>query len=146
MNQMIINQRAVSLVEYRTDKNWLAELPTKDWLCVLIINDKHRRYLEEILPKLLLRNVAWVCTLGSQCEWAHDLLDEEIVFREVESLYLPTHPVMTTWHDDFEEGIWFALFAAQDNQIALKQVTILDLTQGQERERVTNYLHSLQAE
>lgn len=53
---------------------------------------------------------------------------------------------MTTWHDDFKEGIWFALFAAQDNQVALKQVAILDVTQGQERERVTTYLHSLQAE
>jgi hypothetical protein len=141
---MVINQISIPLAEYRADKNWLAELPTQDWLCILIINEKHCPYLDEILPKLLLRNVAWFCTIGSQCEWAHDLLDEEIVFREAESLYFPTHPVMTTWHDDFKEGIWFTLFAAQDNQVTLKQIAILDLTQGQER--VTTYLHSLQAE
>jgi hypothetical protein len=143
---MLINQRTVSLVEYRTDKDWLAELPTQDWLCILVINEKHRVYLDELLPKLLLRNVAWVCTIGRECEWAHDLLDEEIVVREVAGLYLPPHQIMTTWHDDFEEGIWFALFAAQGDQEALKQVAIVDLTQGQERERVIAYLHSLQAQ
>jgi hypothetical protein len=143
---MLINQRTVSLVEYRTDKNWLAELPTQHWLCILVINEKHCVYLDELLPKLLLRNVAWVCTIGRQGEWAHDLLDEEIVVREVAGLYLPPHQVMTTWHDDFEEGIWFALFAAQGDQEALKQVAIVDLTQGQEQERVTTYLHSLQAQ
>jgi hypothetical protein len=140
---MLINQRTVSLVEYRTDKNWLAELPTQDWLCILLINEQHRLYLEDVLPKLLLRNVAWVCTIGYQCEWAHDLLDEEIVLREVDALYLPPHQVLTTWHNELEEGIWFALFAAQADQLFLKQVVILDLTQGQERERVTTYLHSL---
>jgi hypothetical protein len=83
-------------VDYSTEKNWLQELPTKDWLCVLVINEKARTYVEEALLKLLLQDVGWVCTIGPQAEWAHDLLDEEIVFREVEALYLPAHHVFTT--------------------------------------------------
>ena len=96
--------------------------------------------MDEVSAKLLFQNVGWVCTIGRQSEWAHDIIDEEIVFREVEQLYLPPHDVMTTWHTDFEEGLWFALFAAHNERANFQQVTILDMTNGEEHERIRRIL------
>jgi hypothetical protein len=140
---MIINRRRVTVVTYRTDRNWLQELPQAQWLCVLLADGAPRRYLDEVLPKLLLRNVAWVCCVGQQGEWVHDLLDEEIVFREVEELYLPPHLVMTTWHEQLEEGLAFALFTAHYDEAPIEQVVVLDLTAGAEQLQLQVYLQTL---
>lgn len=140
---MVINDKEVSVVAYHTDKKWVAALPSKYWLCIVVINEQVRHHAEEVVAELLSRDVAWISTVGQQCEWAHDLLDEEIAFREVESLYLPPHLVMTTWHPDFEEGLWFALFAAESEEVAFQRVAILDMSAGVEQERIRAYLSSL---
>ena len=129
-----INSRDILLVEYNTAQNWYAQIPTKNWLCVLVSDNRERRYLDEVITKIILKDVCWIATVGKQCEEVHDLIDEEIVFREVEEVdkpYLPKHDIMTTWHHDFEEGIWFSIIAAHDAEIDIETVVILDMTNGQ---------------
>ncbi|GAB4034755.1 DUF7684 family protein [Spirosoma jeollabukense] len=128
-----INSREILFVEYNTAQNWYAQIPNQNWLCVLISDDRDRRYLNEVITKIIAKDVCWICTLGKQCELVHDLIDEEIVFREVdiEDLYLPKHEIMTTWHHDFEEGIWFSIIAANHDEIAIEKVILLDMTNGQ---------------
>jgi hypothetical protein len=142
---MVINNRTVSLVEYRTDRNWLDQLPQREWLCVLVAEEKRRTYANEVVAKLVLRDVAWVCAVGAAGEWMHDLLDEEIVFREVEALYLPPHDIMTTWHDEVEECLWFALYAAHDETVLIDHVAVLDMTQGAALPGIKAYLETLAA-
>ena len=43
---------------------------------------------------------------------------------------------MTTWHDDFEEGIWFSIFTAYGEDVLIDKVVILDMTNGDERGRI----------
>lgn len=143
---MVINNRTVSLVEYRTDRNWLDQLPQRGWLCVLVAEEKRRTYAEEVVAKLLLRDVAWVCTVGAAGEWVHDLLDEGLVFREVEALYLPPHAIMTTWHDDVKECVWFALYTAHHEAVLFDQVAVLDMTQGAALPEIEAYLKTLAAD
>ena len=144
----VINDRRIRIVEYSTEKNWFGQLPSEDWLCILVVNDKPRRYIDEVISKIIAKDVRYVCTIGKQCELAHDLLDEEITFREVEieKLYLPNHDIMTTWHHDFEEGIWFATFAAHDEEIRIKEIIILDMTDGAETQRVKECLKKIKTE
>lgn len=139
---MEINNREIRLVQYSTEKNWLQELPSKDWLCVLCVQETPKRYINEVLAKIITNDVCYVCTIGSQCEFVHDLLDEEIVYRETEEppLYLPKHDIMTTWHNDFDDGIWFAIYEANDDQIEIKNVLILDMTSGLMRTRIESAL------
>ena len=127
---MLLNNRKISITTYSTQKPWLKQLPDQNWLCILVVDDTPRRYLEEVLPKLLLKNVCWLCTVGRQCELAHDLMDEEIVYQEVVASEpcLPKHLVMTTWHDDFEEGVWFAVYAANHHDVTINRVVVLDMT------------------
>ncbi|GAB3981424.1 hypothetical protein GCM10028806_50940 [Spirosoma terrae] len=97
-------------------------------------DDRERRYLDEVIVKIILKDVCWIATVGKQCEKVHDWADEEILFRKVEEEdepYLPKHDIMTTWHHDFEEGIWFSIIAANDAEIDIETVVILDMTNGQ---------------
>jgi hypothetical protein len=139
---MTLNDREIIFVTYSTERNWTPELPKSNWLCVLVDNDRTRNYIDEVISKIINNDVRYVCTVGQSCEKTHDLIDEEIVFRQVDidDHYLPKHDIMTTWHSDFGEGIWFAIFAAYDEEVSIDKVVILDMTNGQEKERITKLL------
>lgn len=104
---MRFNDREILITTYSTENFWLKELPDQNWLCVLVVDNTPRHYIEEVLPELLLKNVCWLCTVGRESELAHDLMDEEIAYRQVKipQPYLLKHFVITTWHDNFDEGI-----------------------------------------
>jgi hypothetical protein len=139
---MTLNDREIILVTYSTKRNWAADLPKSNWLCVLVDNDRPRNYIDEVISKVINNDVCYICTVGQRCELNHDLIDEEIVFRKVDidDHYLPKHDIMTTWHNDFDEGIWFAIFAAYDEDVSIDKVVILDMTNGHEKERIDGLL------
>lgn len=143
-----LNDRRIRFAEYSTARNWYDQLPNKDWLCVLVVNDKPRRYIDEVISKILAKDVAYVCTIGEQCELVHDLIDEEISYREVEIYdnYLPKHQIMTTWHDNFEDGIWFAIYAALNEEVEIKEIILLDMTNGSEIQRIEATLNKIRKE
>ncbi|WP_028668099.1 DUF7684 family protein [Runella zeae] len=133
-----IHSRNVVLVEYNTTQNWYAQIPNQNWLCVLISDNTARRYLDEVIAKIIAKDVCWISTVGKQCAMLHDLVDEEITFREVDidKLYLPQHHIMTTWHTNFEEGIWFSIIAANADEIDIETVILLDMTHGKRRKDI----------
>ncbi len=96
-------------------------------------DERDRNYLDEVISKIINKNVCYLCTVGNQCELVHDLADEEIVFRvvDIDKPYLPEHNIMTTWHHNFDEGIWFSVIAAHHDEIDIETVVILDMTSGQ---------------
>lgn len=142
---MTLNDREIITVKYSTEENWLKNIPQSNWLCILVDNNRQRKYLDEVISKIINNNVCYVCTVGQSCEKTHDLIDEEIVFREVdiEKLHLPNHHIMTTWHTDFDEGIWFAIFAAHHDEVFIEKVVILDMTEGGELNRIKKLLDDI---
>jgi hypothetical protein len=144
---MTLNDREIIFVTYSTERDWIRELPKSNWLCILVDNDRPRNYIDEVISKIINNDVCWVSTIGRSCERNHDLIDEEIVFRQVdiEDLYLPKHDIMTTWHHDFDEGIWFSIFAANDEDVVIDKVVILDMTNGDERERIEKLIEEYKA-
>lgn len=139
---MTLNDREITFVTYSTEKNWTSELPNSTWLCLIVDNDRTRNYIDEVISKIINNDVCYVCTIGQSCEKIHDLIDEEIAFRQVdvEDHYLPKHHIMTTWHTDFDEGVWFAFFAAYDENVSIDKVVILDMTEGQEKKKIEKLL------
>jgi hypothetical protein len=139
---MTLNNRELIFITYSTEKNWEKDLPKKNWLCIVVDNGRPRQYIDEVISKIIENDVCWVLTVGQSCELIHDLVDEEIVFRQVDidDLYLPKHDIMTTWHMDFDEGIWFGIFAANDEDVQIDKVVILDMTAGEERQRITKLI------
>ena len=130
------------MVRFSTEQNWQSGLPSKDWLCIIILNGTPRRYIDEAIPKILDKDVCCICTVGPESEMVHDLIDEEIVYREVvvENLHLPQHPILTTWHKDLDEGIWFGIFAARHDEVEIKDIIILDLTGGSKSDDIQKAL------
>jgi hypothetical protein len=141
-----INNREIIFVQYSTEKNWLGEIPNCNWLCILVVNDKPRRYIDEVISKIINKDVCYVCTVGKSCELTHDLIDEEIVFREVDidNLHLLKHDIITTWHPNIVEGIEFAVLAANHDQVRIEKIVILDMTDGQENEQIHRVLSRIQ--
>jgi hypothetical protein len=139
---MTINDREIIVIKYSTETNWIKDIPKTNWLCILVDNDRTRNYIDEVVSKLINNDVCYVCTVGQSCEKNHDLIDEEITFREVDidNLYLPKHNIMTTWHTDFEEGVWFAFFAAHHEAVTIDKVVILDMSDGKEIKRIEKLL------
>ncbi|WP_031528619.1 DUF7684 family protein [Dyadobacter crusticola] len=137
--------RRVIHIEYDTATNWSSRLPNANWLCILVSDRRERRYLDEVISKIIEKDVGWVATIGSQCELVHDLIDEEIAFRmaDIEPLYLPKHNIMTTFHHDFSDGIWFSIVAADDDEFEIKSVVILDLTEGASDDKIQTVLNTI---
>lgn len=144
---MTINGREIMLVVYSTERSWIKEIPKENWACVLVDNDRPRNYIDEVISKIINNDVCYVCTVGQSCEKTHDLIDEEILFREVdiEKLHLPNHLIITTWHTDFDEGIWFAIFAAHHDEVLIEKIVVLDMTDGKEFNRINKLLTDFKA-
>ncbi|CAG5070017.1 hypothetical protein DYBT9623_02757 [Dyadobacter sp. CECT 9623] len=138
MPDLHLNNRRIDIIEYNTYTNWASQLPNSNWLCILVSDDRERRYLDEVINKIIARDVCWVAAIGNQCELLHDLVDEEVAFRgvDIDSLYLPKHDIMTTFHRDFQEGIWFSIYAAHDEEFEIETITILDLTSGKRKKEI----------
>lgn len=145
---MTLNNRELIFITYSTEKNWEKDLPKNNWLCILVDNDRPRQYIDEVISKIIENDVSWVLTVGQSCELIHDLIDEEIVFRQVDidHLYLPKHDIMTTWHKDFDEGIWFGIFAANDGDLQIDKVVFLDMTEGEEGQRISKLIEEYNAD
>jgi hypothetical protein len=56
------------------------------------------------------------------------MADEEIVTRHVENRYLPNHLIMTVGEEDFENGIWQAIYMPIQYETEIEQIIILDVT------------------
>ncbi len=143
---MTLNDREIIFITYSTERSWAADLPKANWLCILVDNDRPRHYIDEVIAKIIGNDVCWVLTVGRSCELIHDLIDEEIVFRtlDIEDLYLPKHDIMTTWHKNFEEGVWFGIYAANDEDVHIDKVVILHMTDGKERTKIEKLIRGIQ--
>ncbi len=78
-----INNRNIKLVEFDISTNWAINLPTNNWLAIILTKSKNKNYFDEIIRKSIDRNVGYICSIGEQQELVHDMADEEIVFRDV---------------------------------------------------------------
>ena len=123
-----VNNRQINFEVYDTSKNWIANFPNEKWCLIIVAEEENRNYFDEIIRKAIDRNVAYICCVGEPHDLIHDLADEELVFRDVENLYLPQHLIMTTGHEDFEKGIWFGIYTTESNETEIEQIIILDLT------------------
>ena len=143
--EYILHGRRVILAEYYTATYWSSRLPNANWLCILVSDHRERRYLGEVINKIIAKDVGWVATIGTPCELVHDLIDEEIAFRkaDIEPLYLPKHDIMTTFHHDFADGIWFSVVPAHDDDFEIETVVILDVTGGARNDEIETALNNI---
>jgi hypothetical protein len=125
------NDRKLIYQRHSLDIKWTDAFPNKNWLLLVFVESKARTILDEISRKAIDNDVCDVCCAGQQSELLHDMIDEEIVLREVgiEDRHVPPHDIMTTWHFDFGEAVWFAFFAAHNPPEDINTIVCLDASE-----------------
>ncbi|MEQ8415834.1 MAG: hypothetical protein RIB71_15255 [Imperialibacter sp.] len=138
-----INGRLIRYIEFGTSTDWATGLPRDKWLAIIIANNFGKKYIGEVVRKSIDRNVCWISGLGELHELVHELADEEIAFRDadIEPHHLPEHMIVTTSDSDFDEGVWFSVFSASNDECRIDEVVIINAT-GDNRfnQRTTNLI------
>jgi hypothetical protein len=135
------NDRRLIYIQTKS-ADWRQNLPTSNWLVLPIGHNRDKGLITDITDNCLNNGVKYVCTLGKECEFIHDFFDDSIVDKRIEKgLSVSSeddfeYEPMTTWHNDFDKGVWFAIHAAHDDHVDIDKVVFLDMTDNGELERI----------
>ena len=135
------NDRQLTYFHTKRD-SWKGSLPTINWLVLPIGHTRDNDLIKDVTNTCLDNGVKYVCTLGQECEFIHDYFDDSIVMKRIDNGLSVEHAndfehePMTTWHNDFDEGVWFAIHAAHDDYVTIDKIVLLDMTDNGELERV----------
>lgn len=133
-----INNREILYQKHDLDINWSKYLPDSKWLLAAFVEIDDTNILDEIARKVIDRDVCYACCIEAFGEKMHDIIDENLVIREVEieKLHLPKHQVMTTWHKNITNGLWFATFSAFHETEPIEKIFCLDIGKDSKKEDV----------
>ena len=113
------------------------------WVLVIIIESEISTILEEIVISIIDNNPLYICCGGEQSEKFHDFVDDVIFLKNVnnEKDHLPDYFIMTTWDADWKEALWYAAFAAIDDDDGIKTVLCLDATRNGKEGELIHFVH-----
>ncbi|HCQ12097.1 hypothetical protein [Flavobacterium sp.] len=117
----------INFVEFDTTKNWIDEFPNKDWSVVIFADVLNRNYFDEIIRKVIDRNVLWISSVGKQQDLIHDMSDDEILIRDIENGYLPNHDIMTIGVTDLIDGLFSGIFLPIQSEENIQEIVIIDV-------------------
>ncbi len=122
--------------------NWAKYLPDSKWLLAAIVEIEDTNILDEIANMVIDKDVCYACCIAAFGEKLHDIIDENLVTREVEieKPYLPKHQVMTTWHNNITNGIWFAAFSAFHETEQIEKIFCLDIGINSNKKELLNLI------
>lgn len=133
-----INDREVLYQKHDLGINWSKYLPDSNWLLAAFVENNNTNIIDEIARKVIDKDVCYACCIGTFGEKMHELIEENLIIREVEieKLHLPKHQVMTTWHKDITNGLWFAAFSALHESGPIDKIFFLDIGKDSNKDEV----------
>ena len=143
------NDRMIYYLNIKESISWETELPHDYWLVLPIGHKKDIELIKKVSRICLDKNVNYMCALGLECELIHDTFEEVLVDRRIEKGLSVDSPddfkkePMTTWHEDFGEGVWFSLTTAFNDYKKIKKVVCLDLTDKGEKEKLLDFIDKI---
>ena len=129
-----INDRQILYINVRTDPNWFDKLPLDNWVVFTIADKQDEELLIDAVPKCMDKLVTYTCSAGQLAGLGEQLFDIEIVNRAIAEEDKTGKPhdyetsPMTTMHQNFSEGFWFATTLAFDGYKESNTVVCLDFT------------------
>jgi hypothetical protein len=139
-----LNGKEVIYIKYDFKFPWFKYFPCEKWLLFAIAEKDDINILSEINRQAIDHNVVYVCSVGNKCELFHDMFDEDMVIRDAENEYLPQHLIMTTWHYEFDEGLWFALYTAVGDGLNINKVICLDISNTDFRPQLQEVIRKIE--
>jgi hypothetical protein len=141
-----IYNREIFYSNLRDDKQWFDKLPNCNWVAFTITNDEDKSLIDEVVKHCLDKNVRYTCSTGELGQIVETSFDIEFVDRVIQNESFSGKPhdyekdtLMTTSHENFSEGFWFAATTAYNDPYIFDKVICLDFT----KRRVEKYLRQL---
>jgi hypothetical protein len=141
--------RLIYYLKINESFSWEDELPVDGWLVIPIGHDKDIDLIKSVSKVCLRKNVNYLCSLGNASEFIHDVFDEVKIQNRIEKGLSVENPEdfeyepITTWHEDFGEGVWFALTTAYVNYKEINKVVCLDLTNKGEKYKLLSVVDNI---
>lgn len=129
-----IDDRQILYIHVRTDPHWDEKLPLDNWVVFTIADRQDEELLMDAVPKCMDKLVTYICSAGQLAGLGEQLFDIEIVNRAIAEEDKTGKPhdyetsPMTTMHQNFSEGFWFATKLAFDGYKDSNTVVCLDFT------------------
>lgn len=124
----ILNNRNIFYQSYAAENVWAKHYPDANWLAIIITSGRPKADLFNIAKNIIERNVCYVCCASDQGELLHDIVDEEILIRQLglDNNRSPKTDAITTWHNNIPDGLWYAIYTADDDLTPVTDVICLD--------------------
>jgi len=129
-----INRRKIYYVQVRNNPEWKFSLPNNDWVAFTIANEEDEELVPPAVKICMDKNVSYTCSAGTLANWTEDYFDEEITWRGVDyemrtkKKFDYNNSPVTTAHNNFSEGFWFATTLAHDDNFDINKVVCIDFT------------------
>ena len=141
-----IGDRQILYTNIRADQKWSNALPTDTWIVFTIADDLDREFIKEAVEPCLDKSVCYICCAGKLSSLTELIFDEEIVNRAIQDETRTGKPYdydlspMTTSHDSFSEGFWFATTVACDSHKHIDTVVCVDFTTKGVKDHLTELI------
>jgi len=124
----VVKERTIVYQRYHEGLDLADSFPDGNWLLLAIVYDVSQVLLNLISSAAIDNNIVSVACMGKQGELLHDITDEEINIRDIfeDKGNLPPWDIMTTWHQDLDDALFYSTHCFLDNDPAIKTVFCLD--------------------
>lgn len=129
-----INRRKLYYVQVRGNSEWKSSLPNCDWIVFTIANEEDEELIPSAVKACMDKSVSYTCSAGTIANRTENYFDEEIAWRGVDYEIKTKKEIdyeespMTTAHESFDEGFWFASTLASHHSFYIDKIVCLDFT------------------
>jgi hypothetical protein len=144
-----INNRKILYLDIIDDLKEFESLPLQNWALLIIADSTDFEQLHSFAELSIDKDVLYVSAAGAAASQIDDLFDMAMVMRTIEESKLPSwyksedDVLMTTWHSDIENGLWFITNAAHYEDHLINTVVVANWTGEDLLPRITDLVNRI---
>lgn len=136
-----IKDREIVYLDTVNNAHLETALPESNWSLFAIADDEQIPQLGYLAKVCLDKNVLYICGAGQASSQIDDAFHIEICDRKIQADddnydNTPT----TTWHSDFDEGLWFAATIVYHGMMSINTVVCINLTEINYKEKIVDLI------
>ncbi|MBL0337260.1 MAG: hypothetical protein IPP73_18580 [Chitinophagaceae bacterium] len=146
-----INNREVIYLDVSNSLDKISLFPKENWLLFVIADKAQIPLLDRFAELSLKHSPLFVCASGEASQEAEDAFDDADLMNrlnngentDAKNAFEDSPP--TTAHGNLEEGVWFAIVAANNGESVIEKVVVANLTQTNYRKTIEGVLKKIKS-
>jgi len=145
----VVNDRQILYINIRKDSYWFDKLPYGNWCVFTVADNDDKQLLDGAVVHCMDKNVTYTCIAGQLAgvtELSFDIQITKRTIEEEDKTGLPhdcEQSPITTMHQNFSEGFWFATTVAFDGYRDINKVVCLDFTTKGVKQKITELIQKI---